>query len=204
MTLRVIGGTAKGRRLKLVPGDSTRPIMDRVKEALFNIIGRGIYDAHFLDLFAGTGSVGIEALSRGAAHALFNDFDRAAYRTILDNLTITGLADRADVRRSDAFALLRQPPDRLYDLIYIAPPQYKEVWLQTIRLLDGRPAWYHKDTQVIVQIDPIEYQPLALARLSLIDQRRYGNTLLCFFRPQSPDLSPSTAVPRDEQGDASP
>ena len=102
MSIRVIAGTAKGRRLKLVPGDSTRPIMDRVKESLFNIIGRAILDADFLDLFAGTGSVGIEALSRGARHALLTDLDPRAIRTISDNLKLTGFSDRATVRKQDA------------------------------------------------------------------------------------------------------
>jgi 16S rRNA G966 N2-methylase RsmD len=81
MSIRVIAGSAKGRQLKLVPGDGTRPIMDRVKEALFNIIGRKIYDSVWLDLFAGTGSVGIEALSRGAEHALLTDNDPRAIKT---------------------------------------------------------------------------------------------------------------------------
>ncbi|MFN8565107.1 MAG: 16S rRNA (guanine(966)-N(2))-methyltransferase RsmD [Anaerolineae bacterium] len=128
MSIRVIAGTAKGRRLKLVPGDSTRPIMDRVKESLFNIIGRSILDASFLDLFAGTGSVGIEALSRGASYALLTDIDVLAIQTIKDNLKLTGFSDRAAVRKIDAFSLLRQKPDRAYEFIYIAPPQYKAMW----------------------------------------------------------------------------
>ena len=82
MSHRVIAGFAKGRKLKLVPGDSTRPIMDRVKEALFSIIGQSILDTQFLDLFGGTGSVGIEALSRGAAHVTFVERDRAPLRAL--------------------------------------------------------------------------------------------------------------------------
>lgn len=81
MPIRVIAGAAKGRRLKMVPGDTTRPVMDRVKEALFNILGRGIVGSSFLDLFAGTGSVGIEALSRGAGRVVFIDRHPLAIRT---------------------------------------------------------------------------------------------------------------------------
>jgi 16S rRNA (guanine(966)-N(2))-methyltransferase RsmD len=86
MSLRVIAGTARGRKLKSVPGDATRPIMDRVKEALFSILGSFVHGSRFLDLFGGTGSVGIEALSRGAAHATFCEIDRAALQVLRDNL----------------------------------------------------------------------------------------------------------------------
>ncbi|MEM6527940.1 MAG: RsmD family RNA methyltransferase, partial [Chloroflexota bacterium] len=106
MSHRVISGSAKGKRLKLVPGNTTRPITDRAKEALFNIIGSDIYDAYWLDLFAGTGAVGIEALSRGAEFVLFNDMERLAITTIEDNLKTTGLAANAKIMRKDAFALL--------------------------------------------------------------------------------------------------
>lgn len=185
MSIRVIAGSAKGRKLKLVPGDGTRPVMDRVKESLFNIIGRDIFDATFLDLFAGTGSVGIEALSRGAKQAVFIDLDRKAIATIQDNLTATRLADRAIVRRADAMSVLKQPPAEPYDFIYIAPPQYKGIWLDVIRELDSNPAWVGSDTTIIVQIDPKEETALELTHLESDDRRIYGNTLLWFFRPIS-------------------
>lgn len=82
MSHRVIAGIAKGRKLKMVPGEGTRPIMDRVKEALFSILGANVPEANILDLFAGTGAVGIEALSRGASFARFIDRDKAAIRTV--------------------------------------------------------------------------------------------------------------------------
>lgn len=183
MSLRVIAGSAKGKRLKRVPGDSTRPIMDRVKEALFSIIGPHIVGTQFLDLFAGTGSVGIEALSRGANRAVFIDLDRMALRTIHENLQTTKLQDRADVRRMDAFALLKQMPDAAYDYIYIAPPQYKGLWQRTLLTLDENPAWINANTTVIVQIDPDEQAEITLKQLQAVDERRYGKTLLWFFEP---------------------
>jgi 16S rRNA (guanine(966)-N(2))-methyltransferase RsmD len=182
MSIRVIAGSAKGRQLKLVPGDGTRPIMDRVKEALFNIIGRKIYDSVWLDLFAGTGSVGIEALSRGAEHALLTDNDPRAIKTIEENLKLTKLSDRATVRKTDAFALLGKAPDRAYNFVYIAPPQYKTMWVQALTALDKNTAWLHADGQAIVQIDPTEDTAVTLDHLTLEDQRRYGNTALLFFR----------------------
>jgi 16S rRNA (guanine966-N2)-methyltransferase len=190
MSLRVIAGSAKGRRLKQVPGEGTRPIMDRAKEALFSILGRDILFAHFLDLFAGTGSVAIEALSRGADRAVLVDLDRKAIKTIHENLAITGLADRALVRHADAFDLLHQPPDDAYDFIYIAPPQYKGLWQQSLAALDSNPRWLTRDTVTIVQIDPSEQESVALTHLAPYDERRYGNTLLWFFeyKPASPEV----------------
>ncbi|MEO8610311.1 MAG: 16S rRNA (guanine(966)-N(2))-methyltransferase RsmD [Chloroflexota bacterium] len=189
MSIRVIAGSAKGRKLKLVPGDTTRPVMDRVKESLFNIIGRNIIDATFLDLFAGTGSVGIEALSRGAKHAVFIDMERKAIQTIQDNITVTKFGDKATIRRDNAFNFLKQEPTQVFDFIYIAPPQYKGMWQEILQALDLNPGWVHAGSNIIVQIDPSESAPIALEYLETVDQRRYGNTLLWFFAAtqQEPD-----------------
>jgi 16S rRNA (guanine(966)-N(2))-methyltransferase RsmD len=194
MPIRVIGGSAKGRQLKLVPGDSTRPVMDRVKESLFNIIGQDIVGATILDLFAGTGSVGIEALSRGAARAVFIDIDRRAIETIHDNLKRTHLTEKALVRKSNALAVLRLPPAEAYDIIYVAPPQYKGLWLEVLQALDSQPDWLTPGTQVIVQIDPSEAQPVTLARLEAVDQRRYGSTLLWFFEAHETSSTQSEEI----------
>ncbi len=179
--LRVIGGKARGRRLRSVPGESTRPITDRTKEALFNIIGGDIQGASFLDLFAGTGSVGIEALSRGAANACFLDLERSAIQTIQSNLAATGLAQGAEVTRTDAFQYLARPINRSFDYIYVAPPQYKELWRRAVLDLDACPGWLSEDAWVVVQIHPKEYQALDLKNLIEFDQRRYGSTLLVFY-----------------------
>ena len=181
MTIRVIAGSAKGRQLKLVPGDSTRPIMDRVKESLFNIIGRDILDSTFCDLFAGTGSVGIEALSRGAKSALLTDSELRAITTIEQNLKLTNLTHKATVRRADAFALLAQPAAWVFDFVYIAPPQYEGMWAKSLRLLDKSKGWLRQESTVIAQIDPTEREEVPLEHLKLRDERKYGNTLLLFY-----------------------
>jgi 16S rRNA (guanine(966)-N(2))-methyltransferase RsmD len=181
MPLRVIAGKAKGRKLKTVPGDTTRPIMDKVKEALFSIIGPAIYGTSFLDLFAGTGSVGIEAISRGAAHSTFVDMERMAIQTIYDNLKSTGFEAEALVRRANAFDFLSQTPPRPYDYIYIAPPQYQSLWSQAMQRLDQNAAWRAFEPEIIVQIDPKEYHDGDWKYLKKTDERKYGNTLLCFF-----------------------
>jgi len=178
---RVIGGTARGIRLKDVPGDITRPITDRVKEALFNILGGDIIDASLLDLFGGTGAVGIEALSRGAAFVRINDLNRAAITTIRANLEATRLQSHAQVTQGDAFSLLQQAADRAFDYIYIAPPQYKGMWQRAIKLVDDHPNWLSDEAWVIVQIDPVEYEAMSLKNLNEFDQRRYGSTVLVFY-----------------------
>ncbi len=180
-SLRVISGTARGQRLRSVPGDKTRPITDRVKEALFNIIGSDFVNASLLDLFAGTGAVGIEALSRGAEYVRFVDTQTQAIRTIKANLDQTNLSEKTMVIRQDAFKLLASTPDRAYDYIFIAPPQYKNLWSKSMRLLEQNIGWLDKDGWCIVQIDPIEYQEIRLSNLVVFDQRRYGSTQLVFY-----------------------
>lgn len=192
MSSRVIAGTAKGRKLKLVPGDSTRPIMDRVKEALFSILGHFVRGSSFLDLFGGTGSVGIEALSRGASRAVFVEIDRHALQTIRDNLEHTQLSERADVRAINAFDMLKRPSDVTFDYIYVAPPQYKGLWKEALLALDANPSWYHEESIVIVQIEPREQADITLTHLRPYDERRYGKTLLWFFEHAN--------APQDDEG----
>ncbi len=185
MPIRVIGGIAKGRKLKPVPGGGTRPIMDRVKEALFSILGERVVEANCLDLYAGTGSVGIEALSRGAAHVTFVDNAKLAIQTIKANLLHVGLDGFAEVLRTDARDYLRAPPSQPFELIYIAPPQYQGLWLETLNLLDANIEHLSLDGWAIVQIDPQEKEAVSLQHLRAIDERKYGNTLLWFFERPS-------------------
>ncbi len=179
--LRVIGGKARGRKLRVVLGDTTRPVTDQVKEACFNIIGGDIVDANFLDLFAGTGSIGIEALSRGAAFCRFVDLNRLPIETVRVNLANCDFDHNAEVIRADAFTLLERNPDRTFDYIYVAPPQYKEMWKRALLAIDTHPGWMSNDAWVIVQIHPLEYEAQELKSLVEFDQRRYGGTLLAFY-----------------------
>jgi 16S rRNA (guanine(966)-N(2))-methyltransferase RsmD len=181
LSLRVVSGSARGRKLKAVPGDTTRPITDKVKQALFNILAGDVIDSIWWDLFAGTGAVGIEALSRGAASVRFTDLNRAPIETTKWNLEHCKLAAQADVRRGDAFAMLAARPDKEFEFIYIAPPQYKEMWSRALLELDANPGWLTETGWAIVQIDPKEFQELELNNLEEVDQRRYGSTLLVFY-----------------------
>lgn len=189
MSSRVVSGKARGIRLKLVPGDTTRPIMDRVKESLFNILGPQ-HGTRWLDLFAGTGQVGIEALSRGAAAAVFVDNARAAVQTVRENLAATRLTEGGRVVSSDAFQFLRETSEPPFDVVFIAPPQYREIWEAALTIVDAAADRYlTPEGQVVVQIDPREFRELPLQALILRDKRKYGNTLLCFYeRGQGPDI----------------
>src|SRR2546421_5098670 len=163
--MRVVTGEAKGRKLKGPKAPGTRPIIDRVKQALFNILSVRVEEARFLDLFAGTGSVGIEALSRGAASATFIEMNAKVLAVVRENLQITGLADRAEVLHMDAFKFLQahgasfgslaSKTKREYDIIYVAPPQYQEMAARALQLLDGSP-FVAPTGVVIIQIHPKE------------------------------------------------
>jgi 16S rRNA (guanine(966)-N(2))-methyltransferase RsmD len=178
--MRVIAGSAKGIPLQPVPGSGTRPISDRVKEAVFGILGDGIIGAWVLDLFAGTGSVGIEALSRGAARAVLVEKHPRAADVIKANLAHTRLQANARVVKADVFKFLAGQAEP-FDLIYVAPPQYQNLWLKTVLALDANPGWLRPDGQIVVQIFPKELQLAELANLQLADQRKYGSTLVCFY-----------------------
>ena len=191
--MRVVTGEAKGRKLKGPKTPGTRPIIDRVKTALFDILSTRVEDARFLDLFAGVGSVGIEALSRGAASATFIEMNYSALKLVRENLKITGLGDRAETLHTDAFKFLQsyglvnqalsKGQEREYDIIYVAPPQYHEMAARALHLLDYS-RLVPNTGMVIVQMHPKErsvVMAVPLTRLVLIDQRRYGSTLLLFY-----------------------
>jgi 16S rRNA (guanine966-N2)-methyltransferase len=183
--MRVISGSARGRKLKSPKSSETRPIMDRVKTALFDILAPEIMGMRVLDLFAGTGAVGIEALSRGAESATFIERSPEAWRLVRENLALTNLSDRAEVLRVDAFTYLQQAAatGQRVDLVYIAPPQYVNMAAQALMQLDAAPLT-EPDGLVIVQIHPqerAELDTLTLKRLRRYDERRYGSTLLLFY-----------------------
>lgn len=192
--MRVVTGAAKGRKLKGPKTPGTRPIIDRVKTALFDILSWRIEDARFLDLFAGTGGVGIEALSRGAAHATFIEMSQPIVKLIRENLQITELSAHAEVLHMDSFKFLQtcaqgarhsaNTPVRTYDMIYVAPPQYQEMAARALGILDTS-SLLAEDGMVIIQIHPKERPGVAavpLHRLVQTDERRYGSTLLMFYK----------------------
>ena len=194
IVMRVIAGLAKGRHLQPVPGDSTRPITDRAKEALFSKLHGWLAQRTVLDLFGGTGAVGLEALSRGATKATFVDSNARAISTMRLNGQRCGLYPKMELVKGDSFRYLAQPDIGPFDFIFIAPPQFKGMWIQALMAVEKRPHLLTADGIVVVQVDPKEQKELPLQHIISFDTRRYGNVLLCYYelRPRT-DFS-STAI----------
>jgi 16S rRNA (guanine966-N2)-methyltransferase len=174
--VRVIAGRFGGRRLSAPRGARTRPTADRVRESLFSVLG-DLEGARVLDLFAGSGALGIEALSRGAAEATFVDSAPAALRALRENLAALEIgAEAAEVRRVDARAFLRtaRKSGRQYDLVFVDPP-YRRAAALASELERDLPAVLSPGARVAVETG--RQAPLDLA-LPLLDERRYGDTLI--------------------------
>lgn len=151
--MRVIAGKARRLPLKTVPGQETRPTTDRIKETLFNILQPDLPDCNFLDLFAGSGAIGIEALSRGARQAVFVEKNRAAVSCIKENLSFTKLADSGKLLNMDVLQALGMLEGKgTFDLIFMDPPYRQELerrvleYLQSSSVLD-------ENTRIIIEAD---------------------------------------------------
>jgi len=180
--VRVIGGKVRGRTLLSVPGDSTRPILDRAKQTLFDVLRPSLEGTTWLDLFAGTGSVGIEALSQGAESCIFVDVDKKATEVIKENLKRCNFKD--PVRHQDAFTYLRNTRNK-FDIIYVAPPQYKSLWVRALQDISERPNLLNDRGRVIVQIDPKEDDDIEFKSLKRVREKKIGNTLLIFYEAEN-------------------
>lgn len=192
-SMRVIAGLAKGRRLRSVPGSTTRPITDRAKEALFGKLHGWLPQRTVLDLFGGTGAVGLEALSRGAAKATFVESNARAISTMRLNGQHCGLFAKMELIKGDSFRYLTQPDIGPFDFIFIAPPQFKGMWIQALMAVEERPELLTTDGIVVVQVDPKEQRDLALQHIICFDNRKYGNVLLCYYKLRPPpDLASSS------------
>jgi 16S rRNA (guanine966-N2)-methyltransferase len=178
---RVTGGVLRGRGLRTRAGSQTRPTTALVREAIFNIIGDSIRGARVLDLFAGSGSVGIEALSRGAERVMFVDRERTCANIVTENLAVTGFAQSAGVATAEATDWLKAHPADLTDfnLIVVDPPYHDAVLDRALLLLDQaqlRP-------QALVLVEHHRVDPLPpLQRLETVRTRDYGTTRLSFLR----------------------
>jgi 16S rRNA (guanine(966)-N(2))-methyltransferase RsmD len=177
--MRVIAGMHGGRTLKAPPGAATRPTSDRVREALFSILGTRVQGARVLDLFAGSGALGIEALSRGAGSAVFVDDAPAAIKAIRANLQALDLT--AEIRRNDALRYLGAAPAGAaqYDLVFLDPP-YRLANTLASHLSEALPAVLAPGAVAVAESD--RRAPLALD-LPLHDERRYGDTLIRIYGP---------------------
>ena len=173
--MRIITGTAKGCNLKTPKGMSTRPTSDRVKESLFSILGGEVEGTRVLDIFAGTGALGLEALSRGAREAVF--IDMATDKVIRENAQHCRLYDRAEILKGDVFAQLNRLSVQggRFDLVFCDPPYHEGLWQKAISWLDDNELLAPRALVVLERGG--ENEPLPeLKRLKLLKNQRYGNT----------------------------
>ncbi len=177
--MRIVAGRHRGRTLKTPPGRRTRPTADRVREALFSILGP-VDGLRVLDLYAGSGALGIEALSRGAASATFVESDRRTAQVVRDNLEALG--ERAEVVTADALRWLESPPpEAVFDLVLLDPP-YDSAPRLGVTLSQRLPAVLTDEAVIVTESD--KRNPLTLD-LPLADERTYGDTRIAIHRARS-------------------
>ncbi len=181
--MRITAGIHKGRKLASLPGITTRPTSGKVREAIFNICRPVIADANVLDLFAGTGALGLEALSRGAAKAVFIDSDRRGIEMIRKNIAACRETDRTTVIRADITANLNMLPavGIHFDVVFMDPPYYRNAVHQALDKLVAT-ATLTRGACVIVEHDPHENIPETIVGMKIIDRRKYGKTLVTFLK----------------------
>lgn len=179
--MRVISGTAKGTSLESLEGTKTRPTLDRVKEALFNILQNDINDAYVLDLFSGSGALGIESLSRGAKFCVMADKSSDAIKVITRNLQKTRLEGNAKIIKNDYIKTLNSLNDK-FDLIFIDPPYAENIAVNSIKLILELDL-LAKDGIIILETDEAEreLENLEKINVNVYDLRKYGRVKLIFL-----------------------
>jgi len=177
--MRVTGGSERGRQLKAPAGSLVRPTSDKVKQALFNILGERVAGAVFLDLFAGAGGIGIEALSRGAVRVTFVDRSRDSLGAVKQNIEEMGFRNRAEALLSQAEVFLKKPSGP-YDIVFLDPP-YAEKIQPLLELLAGSGV-LKPDSIVIAEHFRKQPSPENAGGLTLYREARYGDTVLAFYK----------------------
>jgi 16S rRNA (guanine966-N2)-methyltransferase len=182
--VRVIGGALRGKKLHALRGLTIRPTTDYLRESIFNILAGELEDTVVLDLFAGTGSLGIEALSRGACTAVFVDKAPQAIKAITRNISACSLETRSTILKRDIMRGLRflKPIGLAFDLVFIDPPYDRGFVERTVQHLD-RAGSTSDETAIVIEHSTREALPEKVARFILSDQRHYGKTLVSFYRP---------------------
>ncbi|MEZ7892640.1 MAG: 16S rRNA (guanine(966)-N(2))-methyltransferase RsmD [Candidatus Wallbacteria bacterium] len=181
--LRVIAGTMRGKKLSEFTGDDIRPITDLAKGALFSILFDRVIDADFLDIYAGTGCVGIEAISRGAASATFIDSSRESIKIIKKNLELTKFTEKATVINGLARnALLRL--NKKFHFIFLDPPFFEEIDNEVLNIIDKNEILL-KGGEIILKHFEKTVPPDCFEKIKLRETRRYGNSKLSFYGYES-------------------
>ena len=176
--MRVITGSARGARLRTLEGEHTRPTTERVKEAIFSMIQFDVEGRAVLDLFAGSGQMGIEALSRGAHHAVFVENDAAAAAVVKQNLQIARVGDKATLLQRDALDFCRRPNGK-FDIVFIDPPYASALASAT---LPAAAAMLNNGGTIICETAPETELPESVGELSLVRDKRYGRVRVRLYR----------------------
>ncbi len=179
--MRIISGDWKGRRLKTLQGSLTRPTSDKVKGAIFNILGDRVKGSKVLDLFAGTGNLSIEALSRGAAEADIVEKSRKAWEIINNNIKMLGVEDRVKIYNMDAFNFLKQSSLGLYDIIFIDPP-YRQGFSDKALALMNKSTILNPVGVIIIETSSDEEITDDLGFLEIRFTKKYGDTKIWFIQ----------------------
>lgn len=181
--MRVISGSAKSLSLKTIEGISTRPTTDRIKETLFNMIQPSIPDCIFLDLFSGSGAIGIEALSRGAKNAIFVENNQKAVKCIEENLKFTKLYERARILSMDAFMALKKLDGMFtFDLIFMDPPYQLNCEEGILRCLSNS-SLLHENTSVIIEADLGKELPYTdIYGFEIVREKKYKTSKHLFLK----------------------
>jgi 16S rRNA (guanine(966)-N(2))-methyltransferase RsmD len=193
--MRIISGTSKGRKLVTLKSQSLRPTSDRVKESIFNILREEIEGGMVLDLFAGTGNLGIEALSRGAKKVIFVEKGRHALGLIQRNLAQFGLEEQSEILSTDAnraIGILKQR-GKTFDLIFMDPPYEKGLIEETLTKLSSHQI-YHRDSILVIEHHRRELLPPIINRWNLIRQRQMGDTVISFLTPREGHASTEAGI----------
>ena len=180
--MRIISGSSKGTKLYTLEGDNTRPTLDRVKESLFNIIQGDIAGCNFLDLFSGSGSIGLEAASRGAKKVVLCDNERAAINVIKRNIDKTHLQNKVKLYYMDFRKLLSEELKDKQDIIYLDPPYDTDYAIEAVKLILENEL-IHKGSIIIIETDNKNKIIEKISELSveIIDERKYGRANLIFL-----------------------
>lgn len=177
--MRIIAGEARGRRLKSIRGTTTRPTLDRVKESIFNMLGPSLYSISVLDLFAGFGGLGLEALSRGAESVIFVEKEYRNVKIIKENIKICGFVDRAQVERKDVFAFLSGAGGS-YDLILMDPPYGGGLALRAVKQINKEGIIAQQG--LIVVEHGLNDKMEELPDLDIIKEKTYGDTCITIYQ----------------------
>lgn len=180
--MRVIAGRAKRLQLKTLDGFDTRPTTDRIKETLFNMIAPDLYDSVFLDLFSGSGGIGIEALSRGAKEAVFVEYNPKAMECIKQNLLVTGLEEKASLMSTDVMTALRKlEGQKQFDFIYMDPP-YEQLLEKAVLEYLAESTLITEDTELVVEASKdTDFSYIESFGYHLIKRKEYKNNVHVFL-----------------------